>query len=101
MKQYVTWLAIAFCLALVAIVAFVNVVSIADAFGEGPPYYGSTTNMDKWINPLPLLGAIDAAVAATLFFAGRQIRKHYRARGGSEREGDGGNRRPPGRHAPH
>ena len=29
-----------------------------EAYGAGPPYYGRTTNMDKWTSPLPTLTAL-------------------------------------------
>jgi hypothetical protein len=57
--------AAAVALLVIAIVggcAWVNYVALTEAFGSGPPYYGQTTNMDKWSNPLPMLVAIDAAV---------------------------------------
>ena len=44
---------------VVAIVAF-NAINLTEAFGNGPPYYGRTTNIDKWSNPLPVLAGVDA-----------------------------------------
>jgi len=44
-------------------VVFVNVDAITEAYGSGPPYYDRTTNMDKWADPLPVLFAIDLAMA--------------------------------------
>lgn len=29
-----------------------------EAYGSGPPYFGRTTNMDKWTSPLPTLIAL-------------------------------------------
>jgi len=58
-----------------AIVAF-NAINLTEAFGNGPPYYGRTTNMDKWSNPLPVLAGVDAlgvlAVAAYVYFLRRK-----------------------------
>lgn len=58
-----------------AIVAF-NATNLSEAFGEGPPYYGRTTNLDKWSNPLPVLAGVDAfgvlAIAAYVYFLRRK-----------------------------
>jgi hypothetical protein len=63
-------------LALVAVIVAFNVINCGEAFGSGPPYYGRTTNMDKWSNPLPVLAAIDAlgilAIAAYMYFMKRK-----------------------------
>ncbi len=42
-------------LAIVLGVGYVNAAVLLDAYGSGAPYYGRTTNMDKWENPLPWL----------------------------------------------
>ncbi|PMS33229.1 hypothetical protein [Trinickia symbiotica] len=56
------------------IIAF-NVININEAFGDGPPYYGRTTNMDKWFNSLPVLAAVDSlgllVIAACIYFMRR------------------------------
>ena len=39
-----------------------NYVSLSEAFGNGPPYYGRTEHMDKWSNPVPILAVIDAVI---------------------------------------
>jgi hypothetical protein len=49
-------------LTLPGLVAAFNFVALSEAFGDGPPYFSRTTNMDKWTNPLPILLAIDTAV---------------------------------------
>jgi hypothetical protein len=60
---------------LLAGVAWFNV----EAYGGGPPYYGRTTNMDKWSDPVPVLLVVDGAtlaVVAALLMAGiRGLRK--------------------------
>ncbi|WP_175922586.1 hypothetical protein [Burkholderia latens] len=43
-----------------------NAISLNEAYGDGPPYYARTTNMDKWTNPLPLLGMVDGAMLAAI-----------------------------------
>jgi hypothetical protein len=58
-----------------SIIAF-NVININEAFGDGPPYYGRTTNMDKWFNPLPVLATVDSlgvlVIAACIYFMRRR-----------------------------
>lgn len=51
-------------------VAWLHAVQLDEAYGSGPPYYGRTTNMDKWESPLPLLFVVDAialGITALLF----------------------------------
>lgn len=40
----------------------INLVNLQDAYGDGPPYYGRSTNMDKWESPLPALVPLDVGV---------------------------------------
>lgn len=60
---------------MVLIVAF-NAINLTEAFGNGPPYYGRTTNMDKWSNPLPVLVGVDTlgvlAIAAYVYLLRRK-----------------------------
>ncbi|NIF91252.1 hypothetical protein [Burkholderia sp. Cy-637] len=46
-------------------VAF-NMLNLQEAYGDGPPYYGRTTNMDKWESPFPMLLPVDAVVIVLL-----------------------------------
>ncbi|WP_434113714.1 hypothetical protein [Paraburkholderia caffeinilytica] len=46
-------------LGLTVLIVWFNVINIEEAFGSGPPYYGQTTNMDKWFDPLPMLAVVD------------------------------------------
>ncbi|WP_027818579.1 hypothetical protein [Paraburkholderia bannensis] len=50
---------------VVALVAF-NVFNLNEAYGNGPPYYSRTTNMDKWSNPIPVLSLLDMSVALAI-----------------------------------
>ncbi|WP_250513111.1 hypothetical protein [Caballeronia sp. INDeC2] len=34
--------------------------SLNQTYGDGPPYYARTMNLDKWTDPLPVLAAIGA-----------------------------------------
>ena len=49
---------------LVATAVMVSYIGFSEAFGSGPPYYGRTTNMDKWTNPVPAILAIDLVCIA-------------------------------------
>ncbi|URV28016.1 hypothetical protein [Burkholderia gladioli] len=53
-------------LVVVALAAAFNVLNLREAYGDGPPYYGRTTNMDKWESPLPMLLPVDAVVIVLL-----------------------------------
>lgn len=59
------------CAAYAAFLAYVNVDAVIGSYGDGPPYYGRTTNMDKWENPLPTLALLDIASAIALFVLAR------------------------------
>lgn len=43
---------------------FINVINLWRAFGTGPPFYGRSVNMDKWVNPWPELLLIDLPAIA-------------------------------------
>ncbi len=51
---------------IVAAAVWLNYSWLSEAYGSGPPYYGRTTNMDKWSSPLPLLAVADTVVVALL-----------------------------------
>jgi hypothetical protein len=59
---------------LIAVIAGVwfNYVSLNEAYGSGPPYYSRTTNMDKWVNPLPVLIPLNVVVLGVLLFVVRR-----------------------------
>ncbi len=70
--------ALVLAVVLLAGVAWLNVGVLAEAYGDGPPYYGRTTNMDKWSDPVPLLLVIDVvtlAVMGALLAAGFRWRR--------------------------
>ncbi|MCI0335951.1 MAG: hypothetical protein L0226_00095 [Acidobacteria bacterium] len=63
MKTTLVW----FCGAVVgAAVVWFNYTHLVEAYGSGPPYYGRTTNMDKWTNPIPILVVIDVIAVVLL-----------------------------------
>jgi hypothetical protein len=56
---------------IVAILAWLHYDMLWEAYGSGPPYYGRTTNMDKWSSPWPVLLVADGICAAALFVLSR------------------------------
>lgn len=79
-------IAITLLLAVASLVAFaiyVNIDNLIGAFGDGPPYYGRTTNMDKWANPLPFLFVFDLLVGSISYLAGRWFWKVLWKRAGA------------------
>ena len=40
---------------IMAVLIFWNYSIWTESYGLGPPYYGRTTNMDKWVSPIPML----------------------------------------------
>jgi hypothetical protein len=49
-------------LSVVCLGAFLNVEVYLEYFSDGPPYFGRRENMDKWSDPRPVLGAVDAGL---------------------------------------
>jgi len=43
-------------------VGWINYNAIVEAYGNGAPHFGRTTNMDKWESPVPLLIMIDVGI---------------------------------------
>jgi hypothetical protein len=74
-KRFLTRALLGLGLAILAAVAYVNYINLAEAFGAGPPHYGRTTNMDKWADPIPFLLAVDAAAVAVLVVLGALLRR--------------------------
>lgn len=60
---------------LVVTAAYLNIAVSVEYFGAGEPYFGRSRNMDKWINPLPLLGMLDAAVVAAVLIVAKMTRR--------------------------
>ena len=66
-RRQIGWL---MCMAAIAVTVVLVVASyhaLIEAYGPGPPYFGRTTNMDKWSDPLPVLLLVDSI---GLFVAG-------------------------------
>ena len=62
-------------LAIVLLVGAFNVLNLNEAYGDGPPYYARTTNMDKWTDPLPVLALVDVVtllLAAAIWHLARR-----------------------------
>ena len=62
---------------VIAVVTF-NWINVSEAYGGGPPYYSRTTNMDKWTDPLPVLGAVDALTVLVVLALVYDIRRRKR-----------------------
>lgn len=64
-------------LTVLGFAAWLTYDQVIEFYGSGPPYFGRTTNMDKWQNPLPMLVGLDAlavlitAVAFKMFLGHR------------------------------
>ena len=43
-----------------------NYTVLVEYYGQGPPYYGGTVNMDKWESPLPFVLAVNLIAVAAL-----------------------------------
>ncbi len=52
---------------ILAAAVWLNYSWLTEAYGSGPPYYGRTTNMDKWSDPLPLLAVADIVMLGLVF----------------------------------
>lgn len=70
-NRFDAWLTLGLGITSLAFVGWVNVDALVEAFGDGPPYYGRTTNMDKWESPLPILAMIDIVVLVLMIPAVR------------------------------
>jgi hypothetical protein len=51
---------------LVVFCLHIDYMTFVEFYGDGPPYYGGTTNMDKWHNPLPLLAIANLTALAVI-----------------------------------
>lgn len=72
MRARLWWFA---CLISAAIAASVTWASLSEAYGAGPPYYGRTTNLDKWVNPFPLLLGVDGPLLVLALFCAARARR--------------------------
>jgi hypothetical protein len=78
MLRLISYACFAAAITLIAVLAWANYDVIVESYGSGPPYYGRTTNMDKWTNPMPGLLAIDLpglALAGGLSYLGLRLRR--------------------------
>ncbi len=39
--------------------AWITAINLVEAYGPGAPFYGRTTNMDKWESPIAFLMVVD------------------------------------------
>lgn len=76
-----TWLRLAAVAAILGAAGWVTCRQLGEAYGSGPPYYGRTTNLDKWTNPWPGVLAIDAGA---LIIAGKLVTRRCRKKADSQ-----------------
>jgi hypothetical protein len=77
MKKLFACVCIFLITAALIFVAYINYDTIVGSFGDGPPYYGRSTNMDKWKNPLPVLLLIDLTMLGIAVLTIRWVRKIF------------------------
>lgn len=71
----IRYLLITIALITVVFIVIGDYLTIVEFYGCGPPYYGRTTNMDKWTNPLPRLIVINTVGVAIVFILMRFTKK--------------------------
>ena len=77
-RQSISYACFALAIAIVGYLAWATFDVVAESYGSGPPYYGRTTNMDKWTSPVPGLLAIDLpglGIAGGLIYLGLHLRR--------------------------
>ena len=79
MKKYLASFLLLISGGLLCFAAYVTYDNVVGAFGLGPPYFGQTTNMDKWQNPMPYLVVMDTIVLAVIFLLSRWALRLWRA----------------------
>ena len=78
MKKCLAYLGLIAFIGMLVFVAYVNYDAIVGAFGDGPPYYGRSTNMDKWESPVPTLLVVDTLALAVALVVMRWLRRAVR-----------------------
>lgn len=63
----------------VAMALWLSAALLGEAYGAGPPYYGRTTNMDKWTSPWPVV--VVAIVVALSIVAAALVPIRQKSRG--------------------
>ena len=63
---------------VLALAAYLTATNLIEAYGSGPPYYGMTTNMDKWESPVGFLVGLNALALLFVVVLGRVARKNWR-----------------------
>jgi hypothetical protein len=82
MLRLMSYACFAAAVALIAVLAWASYGVMLESYGSGPPYYGRTTNMDKWTNPVPGLLAIDLpglVLAGGLCYLGLRLGRRSRS----------------------
>ena len=58
-RRQIGWLTCVVAIAVTVVLVVASCRALIEAYGPGPPYFGRTTNMDKWSDPLPVLILVD------------------------------------------
>lgn len=69
----------AFPIGILGLASFWISLLVQDAYGDGPPFYGCTTNMDKWESPMPMvliIATVAIVMAGASFWLFRRAAKH-------------------------
>lgn len=64
--------------AIAAAAAWITAANLIEAYGSGPPYYGQTTNMDKWESPILFLLVLDGIAVLLVALLGRLAWRAFR-----------------------
>lgn len=70
--RYVT---LTLTVSLAAMAVAYNIYVWTEMFGDGPPFYGRTTNMDKWDDPRPWIIPMDIVAACAILLTLRRLRR--------------------------
>jgi multisubunit Na+/H+ antiporter MnhC subunit len=65
-------------LAILATTLVLDYNTYVEFYGSGPPYYNQTTNMDKWVDPMPgliITNSISFVISTTIVLTIWKIRK--------------------------
>jgi hypothetical protein len=64
---------------LVIFCIYIDYATFVEYYGQGPPYYGRSVNMDKWRNPLLFLVFVNATVLALIGLLSKYFRRSDRS----------------------
>jgi hypothetical protein len=80
-RRLYTLFAATFAVAVLVICTLRTRATYLEFYGDGPPYYDRTTNMDKWESPLLDLVVSNALGLALVALTAYSIRRRSRSNG--------------------